>query len=81
MKDVIEAESQAARQVITDTGHPNPAWHLPALNTHAPGQLIDRYLRTTVNTGRLYGVNPREQPAVEKGKNLAIPHLSGGPSA
>lgn len=81
MSDVVEAEFQATRQVITDTGHPNMTVRLPALNAHALGQLIDLYQRTTVYTGLLYGINPLDQPAVEKGKKLAIQHLSGGASA
>ncbi|MGE5242473.1 MAG: glucose-6-phosphate isomerase [Bacteroidota bacterium] len=81
MSDVVEAEFEATRQVITDTGHPNMTLRLPALNAHALGQLIDLYQRTTVYTGLLYGINPLDQPAVEKGKILAIQHLSGGASA
>ena len=78
MSDVVEAEFQATRQVITDTGHPNMTLRLPALNAHALGQLIDLYQRTTVYTGLFYGINPLDQPAVEQGKKLAIQHLSGG---
>lgn len=78
VSQVIEAEFQATRQVITDTGHPNMTLRLPALDAHALGQLIDLYMRTTVYIGLLYGINPLDQPAVEKGKKLAIRLLSGG---
>lgn len=81
VKDVIEAEFQATSQVITDTGHPNMTLRLPALNAHVIGQLIDLYQRTTVYAGLLYGINPLDQPAVEKGKKLAIQLLSGGRSS
>lgn len=77
VSQVIEAEFQATRQVITETGHPNMTLRLPALNAHALGQLIDLYMRTTVYTGLLYGINPLDQPAVEKSKKLAIRLLSG----
>ena len=73
--DVIHAEFMATRQVITDTGHPNMTLHLPALNAYTLGQLIELYQRTTVYTGLLYGINPLDQPSVEKGKKLAIQHL------
>lgn len=73
--DVIHAEFVATRQVITDTGHPNMTLHLPALNAYSLGQLIELYQRTTVYTGLLYGINPLDQPSVEKGKKLAIQHL------
>ena len=73
--DVIHAEFVATRQVITDTGHPNMTLHLPTLNAYTLGQLIELYQRTTVYTGLLYGINPLDQPSVEKGKKLAIQHL------
>lgn len=72
MADVIGAEFRATRQVITDAGHPNMTIRLPALNAHILGQLIDLYQRSTVYAGLLYGVNPLDQPSVEKGKQLAI---------
>ena len=81
MGQVLEAEFQATRQVITEAGHPNMTLRLPALNEHVIGQLIDLYQRITVYTGLLYGINPLDQPAVEKGKKLAIQILSGGHSA
>lgn len=72
MVDVVDAEFRATRQVITDAGHPNMTIRLPALNAHVLGQLIDLYQRVTVYTGLLYGINPLDQPSVEKGKRLAI---------
>ncbi len=77
MSQVLEAEFQATRQVITETGHPNMTLRLPALDEHVIGQLIDLYQRVTVYAGLLYGINPLDQPAVEKGKKLAIQLLSG----
>jgi glucose-6-phosphate isomerase len=81
MSQVLEAEFQATRQVITQTGHPNMTLRLPAINEHVIGQLIDLYQRITVYAGLLYGINPLDQPAVEKGKKLAIQLLSGDHSA
>lgn len=75
MVDVIDAEFRATRQVITDAGHPNMTLRLPALNAHVLGQLIDFYQRVTVYTGLLYGINPLDQPSVEKGKRLAVRYL------
>lgn len=77
MQDVLEAEFAATSRVITEVGHPNMTLRLPALNAHALGQLIDLYQRVTVYAGLLYGINPLDQPAVEKGKQLAIQILSG----
>nr|MBI3545548.1 glucose-6-phosphate isomerase [Gammaproteobacteria bacterium] len=81
MHEIIEAEFQATRQVITETGHPNMTLRLPALNAHVLGQLIDLYQRVTVYTGLLYGINPLDQPAVEKGKKLAVQLLSANPTS
>lgn len=77
MLDVLEAEFRATVQVISEAGHPNMTLRLPRLDAHVLGQLIDLYQRATVYAGLLYGINPLDQPAVEKGKKLAI-HLLGG---
>ncbi|OGI44049.1 MAG: hypothetical protein A2V92_00360 [Candidatus Muproteobacteria bacterium RBG_16_65_31] len=66
--DVMDAEFRATRAVITEAGHPNMTVTLDTLNAHAMGQLIDLYQRATIYAGLLYGVNPLDQPAVEKGK-------------
>ncbi len=79
MADVIHAEFRATRQVITAAGHPNMTITLPALNAYVFGQLLDLYQRATVYAGLLYGVNPLDQPSVEKGKLLAIDYLRRGP--
>ena len=78
MQDVLDAEFRATVQVISDTGHPNMTLRLPRLDAHVLGQMIDLYQRATVYAGLLYGINPLDQPAVEKGKQLAIKLLSGG---
>ena len=79
MTDIIGAEFRATRQVITDAGHPNMTIRLPALDAYVLGQLIDLYQRATVYAGLLYGVNPLDQPSVEKGKRLAIQFLRAMP--
>jgi glucose-6-phosphate isomerase len=77
LAEVIDAEFHATRAVVAETGHPSLTVHLPALNAHGLGQLIDLYQRVTVYAGLLYGINPLDQPAVEKGKRLAVARLSG----
>lgn len=74
--DVIHAEFCATRQIIADTGHPNMTILVPGIDAFSLGQLIDLYQRTTVYAGCLYGIDPLDQPAVEKGKRLAIQYLS-----
>ena len=75
LADVIHAEFCATQQVITETGHPNITIQVPVLTAHTLGQLIDLYQRTTIYTGLLHGINPLDQPAVEKGKQLAVQRL------
>jgi glucose-6-phosphate isomerase len=77
LADVIHAEFCATQQVITDTGHPNLTLRMSSLTAHTLGQLIDLYQRTTIYAGLLYGINPLDQPAVEKGKMLTIQRLLG----
>lgn len=77
LADVIHAELRATRQIITDTGHPNMTITVPTLDSYTLGELIDLYQHTTVYAAHLYGVNPLDQPAVEKGKKLAVEYLSG----
>lgn len=73
--EVLQAELEATREVITRAGHPNLTLRLPALDAHVLGQLVDLYQRATVYAGLLYGVNPLDQPAVEEGKRLALARL------
>ncbi len=75
LSEVLDAEFRATREVITRAGHPNVTLHLPALNAHILGQLIDLYQRVTIYTGLLYGINPLDQPAVELGKQLTLTYL------
>lgn len=81
LDEVLTAEFIATRQVIADYGHPNLTIRLPRLDAHMLGQLIDLYQRTTVYAGLLYGINPLDQPAVERGKRLAIQNLQNPPAA
>ncbi len=78
LADIIHAEFRATRQVITEAGHPNMTLEMPLLDAYTLGQIIELYQRTTVYTGLLYGINPLDQPSVEKGKKLAIRYLQEG---
>ena len=76
LSEVLDAEFRATREVITRAGHPNVTLHLPTLDAHVLGQLIDLYQRVTIYTGLLYGINPLDQPAVELGKQLTLRYLN-----
>ena len=76
LSEVLDAEFRATREVITRAKHPNVTLHLPTLDAHVLGQLIDLYQRVTIYTGLLYGINPLDQPAVELGKQLTLAYLA-----
>jgi len=73
--DIIDAEFRATREVITAAAHPNMTIEISAVDSFVLGELIDLYERTTVYAGLLYGINPLDQPSVEKGKEIAIRYL------
>ncbi len=73
--DIIDAEFRATREVITEAHHPNLTVEIPVINAFVFGSLIELYQRVTVYTGLLYGINPLDQPSVEKGKHVAIRYL------
>ncbi|MDA8362002.1 MAG: glucose-6-phosphate isomerase [Gammaproteobacteria bacterium] len=73
--DIIDAEFRATREAITEARHPSLTIEIPAVNAFVLGSLIELYQRVTVYTGLLYGINPLDQPSVEKGKRIAIRYL------
>src|SRR5262249_39031672 len=75
LDQVMLAEFSATRAVLSEAGHPSVTVHLPHLDAHVLGQLVDLFQRVTVYTGLLYGVNPLDQPAVERGKKIVISNL------
>lgn len=75
LSEIMQAEFEATRTVVTQAGHPNLTIRLPRVDARTMGALIDLYQRTTVYAGLLYGVNPLDQPSVEKGKVIAIDKL------
>ena len=77
LDQVMAAEFNATRIVLSEAGHPSITVRLPYLDAYALGQWIDLFQRVTIYVGLLYGVNPLDQPAVERGKKLVIESLSG----
>ena len=50
--------------------------HVPELDERAMGALMMHFMIETIVMGRLMGVDPFDQPAVEEGKVLARQYLS-----
>ena len=51
---------------------------VPTLDERALGALFMQYMLETILMGKLMGVDPFDQPAVEDGKVLARKYLEGG---
>jgi len=68
--ELLEAERRATEYVLTQRGCPNYTIRLKTVSPRALGSLFFLWEVETVLLGSFYGVNPFDQPAVEKGKRL-----------
>ncbi|HEX3808151.1 MAG TPA: hypothetical protein VHW02_00500 [Rhizomicrobium sp.] len=74
--DLAAAEARATGDVLSKRGRPVRRMHVPKLNEHAFGALMMHFMLETMLMGKLMGVDPFNQPAVEEGKVLARQYLS-----
>jgi glucose-6-phosphate isomerase len=65
LPDLLKAARQCVNQACFDVARPTADLHLPALSEHALGQLLQMLMLATVVEGRLMGLNPYSNPAVE----------------
>jgi glucose-6-phosphate isomerase len=63
--DLATAGLRGANQAYFDTGRPTADIMVPTLSEHTLGQLLQMLMLATVVEGRLMGVNPYSQPAVD----------------
>lgn len=68
--EILHAEQRATTQALTEAKRPNITVTLPRLDARSIGQLLMMYEISTAFTGYLYGINPFDQPGVERGKEL-----------
>lgn len=68
--ELLDAERRATAHALAQRGRMNMTLELPRLTAHALGQVFMMLQIATVYAGRLYGVNPFDQPGVELGKEL-----------
>jgi len=66
--ELLQNERRATTLVLTEKRRPNSTLTLPRLNPHTLGQLIHLFAVATAFSGKLYGVNPFDQPGVEASK-------------
>jgi glucose-6-phosphate isomerase len=73
--DLVAAEARATAETLARRGRPVRRIHVPVLNEESLGALFMHFMLETIVMGRLMGVDPFDQPAVEEGKVLARQYL------
>jgi len=76
--DILNAESQATAQALSECNRPNLTLELSNLSPQSIGALLQTFLLTTAILGKLYGISIFGQPGVERGKVLAKEILKKG---
>ena len=79
MGDLIAAQARATATMLTDAGRPVRRLSVPAADARAVGALMMHFMLETVVAANLLGVDPFDQPAVERGKELARRDLEAKP--
>jgi glucose-6-phosphate isomerase len=75
--DLIAAEVRATAESLARHGRPVRRITVPTLDERALGALFMHFMLETILMGKLMGVDPFDQPAVEEGKVLARKYLEG----
>ena len=78
MGDLVAAEARATAETLAKRGRPVRRIHAQKLDERALGALMMHFMLETILMGRLMGVDPFDQPAVEEGKVLARKYLASG---
>jgi glucose-6-phosphate isomerase len=76
MSYLLKASMQAAIHYLTRSGRPNMSLVIPRIDEMYLGELLFTFEMATHVAGRLYDVNPYDQPAVEEAKIGARKALS-----
>ncbi|MEW5924539.1 MAG: glucose-6-phosphate isomerase [Candidatus Zixiibacteriota bacterium] len=69
--ELFEAERKATELSLTKNSRLNCTIYLPQINPYTLGQLFYFFEMSVIVLGRLYGVNPLNQPGVEESKDYA----------
>lgn len=76
--DLVDAEQRATADTLARNGRPVRQFSLPSLDERTLGALFMHFMLETIIAGRMLGVDPFDQPAVEEGKILAKSYLAEG---
>ncbi|ABS61915.1 Glucose-6-phosphate isomerase [Parvibaculum lavamentivorans DS-1] len=74
--DLVDAEQRATADTLVKNGRPVRIFSLKELNEETLGALFMHFMLETIIAGRILGVDPFDQPAVEEGKILAKKYLA-----
>lgn len=74
--DLVDAELRATAASLSAHGRPVRRIRVEKLDERAMGALFMHFMLETIITGRLMGIDPFDQPAVEEGKVLARQYLN-----
>ena len=79
MGAVIAAQARATAAMLSAAGRPVRRLSVPAADARAVGALMMHFMLETVVAAHLLGIDPFDQPAVERGKELARRYLEADP--
>jgi glucose-6-phosphate isomerase len=74
--DLVDAEARATIDTLAKNGRPVRTFLVPKLNERTLGALFMHFMLETIIAGKILGVDPFDQPAVEEGKILAKKYLA-----
>ncbi len=74
--DVVDAQARAVPEALAKAGRPVRTFDIPALDERAIGQVLMHFMIETILAGRLLGIDPFDQPAVELAKTLTKERLA-----
>ena len=75
--DVVDAQAHAVADALTRAGRPVRTFDLDRLDERTSGALLMHFMLETILAGRLLGLDPFDQPAVELAKILTKERLGG----
>jgi len=75
--DLVEGQAKATAETLARRGRSVRLIRLGTVDEHTLGALFMHFMLETILMGRLTGVDPFDQPAVEEGKKLAREYLEG----
>lgn len=77
LSEVMSAEQRGTEQALRKNGRPTTTLAIDAITPRSIGALLHFFQMQTLFAGRLYNVDPFNQPGVEAGKKITLSLLKG----